>query len=438
MQLSKWTLAFITKFTAAFSASTIVINTIFNIPDENYYNNLANFIEYINTMQIISQKSIIITNLENISDSVDWTNPQYESANNTVAPVRSLLKIAQDNSGYRKFNTITKYIYILVIPFFIAHFLTFYISNKYKIDKISKYLKGIFGFPSFQLVVIFGILSPFIQALSILYACYLHTHDVKAKNDALISMSVLPFPIIILAFYYVLKNIWPYKFEKNRLYYDKNIFPDVYTALTTNSLGKWHPKELEGSFGIFYEHLRGPCNTTYINFFRLFHVPIKLIKNSAICYIINCYDQGIYGNRRQLILLIFLESFNIFNMINCRPLNGIRQQMCEVLSEVCSLFVYIFSLRLLDFRVSNNNPDLYNKMYIDNINSSQKAGLGVFIISQIWSGMLSLRLLIMYIYSKVNKDPDANHTSSNVRTEIAEGNYDEAAGDTGGLNINTE
>lgn len=430
-------ISLLSKISTIFTTSILFVNTLLCIPDDDYYNNIANLIQSIYNMQIVSQKFIICPDLKNISNSYDWTNNQYNIDNNTSHYKRNLLKITQDTTGYRKFNTIINYIYSIIIPVFCFHFLLYYISNKKDIKFISSKLTGIFSFPSFEFIVIFIIINPFIQSISILYDYYLNNNYFKAKRDAIIAICLLPAPIVILAIYYVLKYIWPHNSKDNKLFYVKNLFPNVHKALITNSLGKWHPKDYEGSIGIFYEHIRGPCNKTYINIFRLFHVPIKLIKNASICFIINCYKQGLYGNRRQLILLIFLESFNIFNMINCRPLNGIRQQLCELISEITDLFVYIYTLLLLDYRAKNNNPNLQNINYQNNIISSQKAGLAVFIISQIWSGLLSLRLLFIFIYTKV-KDHDANHTSSNIRTEIAEGNYDEAAGDSGGINIGTE
>lgn len=395
------------------------INTLFNNYD-NYYIDLEHYISSINNYQIIAQKSKIIPELYNISKSLEWFNIYSSSSNNITTNNRKLL--SNNNNAYSKFNLIIKYIYSIIIPIFITHYLLFHFSHKYNITFLSSKLVGLFSFPSLEFIVLFIIINPFIQSISMLYEYYLNTHNYKAKIDTIIAILLLPTPIILLALFYVSKYIYPYNNKNNQLYYIKNIFPTIKFALYTNSLGKWHPKEFENSIGIFYEHIRGPCQNKYINIFRIYHVSIKLIKNSAICFILNC----IYNTKKQLILLISLECFNIFNMLFCRPLNGIRQQLCELLSEFSNLFVYIFSLKLLLFRIENNNLSLQNEYYQTNIINSQKTGLGIFILSQIWSGLLSFRLLCMYIYSKI-KDNEANHTSSNIRTEVAEGNFDEVA-----------
>lgn len=427
--IREWSLSIITKVTTLFNTITICLNSYFNVPDQDYYNNIANFIDYISYLQITSQKYKVVNELGNISNDLRWTNTEFlDYKYNVTSLRRNILTIKQDNSGYTKFNNILKYSLLIVLPFFILHFTFHYWSNKANIKIIKSKLNGILGFPAFELLVLFIILNPIVQSSSILYLNYINTISYNALYASIILLFVIPIPIILLSTYFVTKNIWPWNNIKNKLYYEKNIFPDIKSAIITNSLGKWQPKTFENFCGIFYEHLRGPCqDNKYINFFRIYHVPIKIIKNASIVFVINSYSPGLYGNIKQVSILIFLSAFNVFNMINCRPLNGIRQQICEVLTEITNLSTYVFTIRLINFKNKNNNPHIKNAYLEQNILSSEKAGLGVFILSQIWAGLLSLRLLILFIYHKVHKEKDANHASSNVRTEIAEGNFDEAA-----------
>jgi hypothetical protein len=386
----------------------IIINTFLNIKDDDLYNNLSNNIDLLNTIYINN----IVSNKLFITKSID----------------RKLLNthlISQQNTGYDQINQIIKYITLIGVPVIGSHIIIYYLSNRCNIDYLKKKLIGILGFPAFELLICFVLLSPLVQSASILYENYLYTESKNAYIATFIILSIIPFPVIILCFWFIYTYIWPWHYKDNELHYVKNVFPDVKTALIKNSLGKWHPEKFENYCSIFYEHIRGPCfNNSYINLFRLYHVPLKLIKNGATIFIINCYKEGSYGNIMQILLLISLNLLNILNMIICRPLNGIRQQLCEILTQLTNLSEYVYIYRFIRYRYTKNDPNIINEDYKKGIYVSQKASLAVFIFTQIWSGILTLRLLILYIYSKFLTKNESNDASSNIRTEVAEGNLD--------------
>ena len=416
------------------NTSLSIFNSFLNIKDDDLYNNIANNIDFyhnLNMNQIITDKFCINKTIINSEYAINISSIDI---NDTKRLLLTTELIPQQNSGYKQVNTLIRYIISPVLPTIIFHMIVFNIANRANFTYIKDKLVGLLGFPAFELVISFALLSQLIQAASILYENYLYTHSHNAYVATFVTLTILPFTIIIACFWFVFKYIWPWNYKNNELHYNKNIFPDVRTALIKNSLGKWHPEKFENYCGIFYEHIRGPCHdNSYVNLFRLFHVPLKLIKNGASIFIINCYKEGAYGNVMQVGLLISLVLLNIVNMIVCRPLNGIRQQWCEILAEIANLFEYVYIYRMVRLRYDSKDAIISNENYKLGIYASQKASFAVFIFTQVWSGILTLRLLLMFVYNKIHASKESNDASSNLRTEVAEGDLDNV--DTSGLSL---
>lgn len=325
-------------------------------------------------------------------------------------------------SPYAKARQICEIIGVSVLPFLCLHFILVRIGQKYSLF-YAQYTKGILGIPGLYFLACIILSNPFTVAAAGL--CSLDTG--YGYLGCIGMMIALPLPLIALSFYIVYTYVIGGKTE-----YVPYNHRTVGSVITLNSYGRWQPQNVCHRLGVFFEHIRGPNEkrSALVNAVRVYHVPMKLVKNCAIVFTSSCIARGTLQSG----LLLVYSTVYLIIIYSTNPLNGFRQQLSESLLNICETVGYGALLQIARTPVDRH-------YYISMMSGSQKAQTAIIVATQVWAfGFLFWHILLAKIKQfqasksgkKVAVNVSKQDAANNIKTQAVEEGDTLTSIDTGG------
>ena len=302
---------------------------------------------------------------------------------------------------------------LTAVPLNMVHSGLYYISHKWSL-KPAEYMNGILGVPGFQLLTCVLLMNPFMKCAADLAA----TKELGEIIGGVALCVVLPVPLIGLGCYVVTKYV-----RGGVITYNCAQHKSVLSVIKTNLYGRWSSETIDNRYGIFYEHIRGfhPQRSRFVNGLRIYHVPIKFVKNFAITFAMSC----IVATARKVAFALTLSAAYFSMIYFMKPLNGFRQQQCESYMELCDVTSYILVLAATQMITTKEAAS-------EGIGVTDKTKLSLLIINQSWALTF---MLWHYVAAKI-AEWRRKHTSgkmlatskqdaaNNVKTEVVENGDD--------------
>ena len=323
------------------------------------------------------------------------------------------------HTAWKKTLQLLEIIGIVVCPTLILHTGTYCIAVR-RNWSISKYMRGVLGVPGFFLLTSFLVANPVLSTAASLCSIGYITGYVGCTGFLI----ALPLPLLGLSVYVIRHYV-----QDEMVTYKSVRYSSAMSKVSNNLYGHWSNTHVTDKYSIFFEHLKGFSvnNSIVVNVLRIYHVPIKLLKNLVMAFVSTLVVNHLYNS---ITLLIITVMYTVL-LFTTKPLNGFRQQVCESLGELISTCTYSVSLAIIIMRAHHNTKRL-NHAYAATVT----ANMAVTVFSQAWSVVFILihlahaQLRKMRVAGTGNAQKDA---ANNIKTEVIENSDDINTDDLAGV-----
>ena len=296
---------------------------------------------------------------------------------------------------------------LIVTPILSIHTLVYFVATKKNLEFANK-MKGVLGFPGLILLSSFVICNPVLS----ISAAFCSIDTIKTKLTCIGLLIALPLPMFLFSVYVIHEYI-----ESGFVTYEPIKYTNVVNKVKYNIYGRWSNTFVTHKYSIFFEHIKGFSDNKnkIINYFRIYHVPIKIAKNIIVPYITILITDEMYYSL-SITLISFIYTLILFIV---QPLNGFRQQVCESFGEIVTFFSHGTNFIMI---LNSSSANKFNELSLINKN----VNLGLLIFSQSWSVLF---IVIHLLYAHIKKYTKDIHNSkqdtvNNVKTEVVENSND--------------